>query len=79
LPAPSTTHTPLCSNDTSMPAKHSMTVLRRCLGPTSSNPASHHHSGGQSPRRGFWRRPITASSPSAPRPGCRGRNRNADQ
>jgi len=30
-------------------------------GPTSSNPASHHHSGGQSPRRGFWRRPITAS------------------
>ena len=28
LPAPSTTHTLLCSNDTSIPAKCSMTVLQ---------------------------------------------------
>src|SRR5438477_12363470 len=63
-----TTHTLLCSNDTSIPAKCSMTVLRACLEPTNSDSASHHHSGGQSPRRGFWRRPITASSPPLPRP-----------
>src|SRR5437762_465162 len=36
-----------------------------CLEPTNSDSASHHHSGGQSPRRGFWRRPITASSNSS--------------
>src|SRR5205085_5380151 len=68
LPTPSTTHTLLCSNDTSIPAKCSMTVLRACLEPTNSDSASHHHSGGQSPRRGFWRRPITASTPPLPRP-----------
>jgi hypothetical protein len=38
-PSPSTTHTLLSSNDTSIPAKYRTAVPPRCLGPTRSDPA----------------------------------------